>query len=482
MTRGAPLALIALIGLPAAASAQEACGPLKIVNIVRMIPTLTGDADIVPVVLGGKPRRFLLDTGGYYSQISRPLANELGLTIRQGRSQLFDVTGNLSQDQVVVPQLTVGEITEPDARMMVSPSQTDGLDGILAADRLAKYDAELDFSTDTLNLFSPDHCPGHVVYWTAPAVAVVPITLQRSRPSPLSRLEGGSEPIGLHILVPVTLDGHEIKALIDTGAATTSLRMDDATHMYGLTLGSPDTPEKNNLNGDASLKTYSHLFKSLSFGAVTVENARLTIIPNAMGRNIIPTQLVGDRTKTERDLVNTPELIIGMDVLRRLRIYFAFREEKMYISPSSAPPVGTLAQTYSREFLTAMLARLDSLVAAGPGDASVLNDRCFWRGIAKTDLDGALADCDKSLTLEPGTAATLDSRAFVLFQQGKYQDALAGYNAALAADPHLAPALLMRGYTRGMLGDASGKEADLASAQAADPNVQAEFKRIGVSE
>jgi len=48
-----------------------------------MIPTLSGDADIVPVVIGGKPRSFLLDTGGYLSQISRPLAQELNLSFRQ---------------------------------------------------------------------------------------------------------------------------------------------------------------------------------------------------------------------------------------------------------------------------------------------------------------------------------------------------------------------------------------------------------------
>jgi hypothetical protein len=33
-----------------------------------------------------------------------------------------------------------------------------------------------------------------------------------------------------------------------------------------------------------------------------------------------------------------------------------------------------------------------------------------------------------------------------------------------------------------MLGDPSGKEADVASARAADPNVQAEFKRIGIED
>ncbi|HWY61633.1 MAG TPA: aspartyl protease family protein [Rhizomicrobium sp.] len=481
-----------------AARAQESCGPLKIVDIVHMIPTLTGDADIVPIVIGGKPRNFLLDTGGYLSQISRPLARELNLSIRQGNSQLYDAVGNISRDQANVADFGLGEITDKDVSLIVSSSlgsaETRGIEGLLAPDRLTRYDAELDFSTDTLNLFSPDHCPGHVVYWSAPAVAAVPVTLEQMRftrdgretnilretpiaPSALTALQSQ----GFHIFVPVTLDGQEIKALIDTGATNTALRMDIAQRRYGLVMGSEGTPGIGNLNGEAGLKIYSHLFKSLSFGDVIVSNPHLTIIPNAMGRNGDLTPLAADRTKTERDLVNAPELIIGMDVLRRLRIYFAFQEGKMYVSPSSAPQLGAV-QPYGPEFQAAMLKRLDTIIAASPDDASALNDRCFWRGIAKSDLDGALADCDKSLKLEPGVPATLDSRAFVLFQQEKYQDAVKGYDAALQADAHQAPSLFMRGLAKGKLGDTSGKDADIAAATKDDPSVPAEFKRIGIED
>jgi predicted aspartyl protease len=493
------LAVLALVAVTLPADAEEVCGPLKIVNIIHMIPTLSGDADIVPVVIGGKPRSFLLDTGGYLSQISRPLAKELNLSVQQQRQELYDAVGNISRDAVRVPEFSLGENSERDVALMVSPSlgnsDTKGVDGILAPDRLAKNDAELDFSTDTLNLFSPDHCPGHVVYWSAPAVAVVPITLGQFRFSrdgresnvlqevPIARpTEDPSNPQGFHIIVPVTLDGQQIKALLDTGANGTALRKDIAEQRFGLVMGEPGTPVNGDLNGQVSLKTYSHLFKSLSFGDVTVANPRLTIIPNAVGRNADRTPLVADRAKTERDLINGPELTIGMDVLRRLRLYIAFQEGKMYVSPSSAPPEGVGTRPYSKEFLAAMLERLDTLVAASPNDAGNLNDRCFWRGIAKTDLDGALADCDKSLALEPGTAAVLDSRAFVLFQQGKYPEALAGYNAALAADSKQAPSLMMRGLTKGKLGDSAGETADIAAAKADDPTIEAQFKRIGIEE
>jgi hypothetical protein len=73
---------------------------------------------------------------------------------------------------------------------------------------------------------------------------------------------------------------------------------------------------------------------------VTVNNPELTLIPNAVGRNMDKAQLVGDRTKSEKDLLNIQEMIIGMDVLRKLHMYAALSEQKMYVSqaaPAAAP-------------------------------------------------------------------------------------------------------------------------------------------------
>jgi predicted aspartyl protease len=314
---------IAALGvlLPGAAQAAD-CTALKIVDRIQMVRTTSGaDEDLLPVLINGQPQKFLFDTGGERTQISRAAATALNLPIMQGNFEMMDVTGKVSRDAASAQAFQLGRMRGKDVSMPINPGlQGRAFDGIVALEVLRTSDIDVDFGTDTMNMFSTDHCDGAVVYWKAPAVAVVPIVWH-----------------GYHMSIPVTLDGHEVRAYIDTGASNTALFMDTAKGVYNLTMGDADTPETGKLNGDEMLKTYGHVFKSLSFGSITVNNPHINIIPKAMGRDLSRAQLVSSRAKTEKDLIDVPDLIIGMNVLRKLHIYIAMKENKMYITDASAP-------------------------------------------------------------------------------------------------------------------------------------------------
>ena len=49
-----------------------------------------------------------------------------------------------------------------------------------------------------------------------------------------------------------------------------------------------------------------------------------------------------------------------------------------------------------------------------------------------------------------------------------------------AAGPILASSLLMRGMTKGKLGDAAGKDKDVAAAQALDANIITRYRNFGI--
>jgi hypothetical protein len=251
--------------------------------------------------------------------VARPAAEELKLPVRQGNIQMYDVAGNISRDQATIHELIIGHMRGTDRTLPVNPGGLP-VDGIVAVDYLYTFDADVDFSSNTLRIFDQGHCPGQVVYWTSPAnVGNVPISMD-----------------GFHMIVPVVLDGKPERAVIDTGATYSTITIPEAHRLFDLTPGDADTPERGTVNNDPTLKTYSHDFKSLTIGDIAVINPKLILIPNAMGRNADRSQYVGDRTKSDRTEINVNDMIIGMDVLRKLHFYIAFGEHKMYVSQASA--------------------------------------------------------------------------------------------------------------------------------------------------
>ncbi len=431
--------LLAPLLIMATAAWADDCKPLQEINSVQLIPLGGGIQNFVPASMNGTTKYLLFDTGSFISMVEALAAADLKLPIRivSGSEQL--VTGNPSHSLATIGELGIGRLKASRAQMFVMPAQLVQA-GTFGMDFLVHYDVDVDFGTDTLNFFSQDHCPGKVNYWGATDVAVVAMDADAKQHN--------------KIKVPATLDGHEVQAVLDTGTTTTTLRADLAEKLYGLTLGSPDTPEHGVVNGDRSHKAYRHRFTSLAFGDIAVTNPQVLITSSKS---------------------NFPELIIGMDVLRRLHIYAAFGERKLYVSAASTPtPEARLANT-RRGFLV-LIEQASQTLHAKPDDAPTLNNRCYMRAEVKTDLDGALADCDQSLKLRPGDAQTLDSRAFVLYQQGKYQDAAAAYDTALAADAKLAQSLFMRGHAKGRLGDAAGMAADIAAAKSLKADVENAFR------
>ena len=322
------IAVLLAVLLPSAAYAAD-CGKLKPLTLIHMTRFGDGLQERIPVTINGTVKSFVFDTGAFFTQVSRPVVEELKLPVRQGRIQMFDLAGNISRDQASIHEFIVGNMHGADQVLQVMPNPL-SIDGLFAIDFFYQTDIDLDFGSDTLILFSPDHCAGQVIYWTSPAsVGVVPITMD-----------------GYHITVPVMLDGKEERATIDTGATGSTITIDEAKRLFDINVGDADTPQKGVLNGDATLKTYSHQFKALAFGDVAVNNPNLTVIPNAVGRNADRTALVSSRAQSEKTQMNASvaDMIIGMDVLRKLHVYIAFAEKKLYVSQVSNAPAAPVTQ------------------------------------------------------------------------------------------------------------------------------------------
>ena len=120
----------------------------------------------------------------------------------------------------------------------------------------------------------------------------------------------------------------------------------------------------------------------------------------------------------------------------------------------------------------------DKAIALIPDNWIAWDGRCWLRAIVGQDLDGALADCERALQMRPDAANTLNTRGFVLFRQGHYQDAIANYNDSILRDPNVASSYYVRGLARKANGEDAGD--DLAKALSLEPAIRQRYEGYGI--
>ncbi len=275
----------------------------------------------IPVQINGTPGIFLVDTGGVYSEISSNAADASQLARRSITSglELYAAGGQQLKQYVRVDTLEFGGLRAHGVSLVVKPSTTGRADlfqGTLAPDFLTNFDLDFDFAGKTLNLFSPDHCKGRVVYWTT-----------RFGTIPFSQTVADH-----HIRVQVTLDGHELTAIVDTGASFTLLRANAARMNFGLGADSHDMEPIPGATPNGFIQ-YRHRFTSLSVGDVVVTNPLIAILPDAEEA----TFWRNHTNKVDHDPFYGPNfhpepLILGMDVLHQLHLYVAYGERTLYVT------------------------------------------------------------------------------------------------------------------------------------------------------
>ena len=286
----------------------------------------------VPVAIEGKEKLMLLDTGGGFSEITSQVADELGLQRRKLGFILIDLSDETSDEAADVSSFSIGQLNTKSIEFVVAPEKKlfgddDRFAGIIGPNILKLYDVDIDFGAPKLALLSPDHCEGKVVYWPASAVAVVPFRL----------LKNG------HIVMTVHLEGKNVTAMLDTGAAGTTLTIPVAESDFGLKLGSQEAPPVGQMHDRPGAEVYAHKFKSLDFNGIAVSNLDVEIIPDFLKDKYGKGPEIGTRLREPSDIAEFPDMLIGMNVLRHLHVYIAYKEQKLYITPAGLPSPSSAA-------------------------------------------------------------------------------------------------------------------------------------------
>ena len=301
------IALIASLACTLPAHAQQ-CTPLQRAFDLDLIPIPGTSRFALPVTVNGVPKRFVLSTREFSSRLSRQTVTDMNLRPRtQGR--MLSAQGTVSNAQLVSVDLQIG-LVKADGQEMVVMEDSGPVDGMFGPNLMQRYDFEFDFAGRKLSYFLTDHCEGRVVHWTTTPHAVVPFTGWTTGSAQRS------------MTIPVTIDGHDIRAEIDTSLAQSVMDADTANSLFSVT---PDS------EGAVPQGT----FKQLQIGGLNIPNPRLRVEPDLIGSRTRDALQANSRVQRRTDNF-LPSLRLGMDILSRLHLYLAAKEGKLYLTPASA--------------------------------------------------------------------------------------------------------------------------------------------------
>ncbi|MBI3677940.1 MAG: aspartyl protease family protein [Proteobacteria bacterium] len=286
------------------ASAVEQCD-LKQAASLDM-NTEPGGTISVPVTINNLPVLMLADTGSIESSITEDIADQLALRRSPAFLPMEMAGGVLFTQQAQADSFRIGTLNAAQFKLYVVPRGILGnnYSGLLGPDIMSNYDIEIDFAGSKFNIFSQDHCPGRVVYWTRGGYAEVPMTVDTD----------------WHITVPVKLDGADLNAVVDTGAEHTFMTMATAKRVLGITENDPriEKLESISLNGAKRTDAFRYPFQSLTFKDISVQNPNVVIVQDSGMKE------------------GMPDIVLGVSVLRQLHVYIAYKEQKLYLTAAEA--------------------------------------------------------------------------------------------------------------------------------------------------
>jgi len=282
---------------------------------------------VAPITLDGVDKKFLFNTMGVVNQVSRATAEQLHLNEHFSRYHIADPRKHDTNSFVQVGDVTFGQAKTKEIQFEITPDPAAGVttpfDGVISAGIFTHDDMDMDFGAERLNFFSADHCEGRVVYWPHQVLAVVPMTMEQG-----------------HIDIPVTLDGHPMRATLNTAASRTILNLQRAQEIMGFSPDAASPPGK--LKDNPENKIYPRRFTNLSFEGVAVANpvivVRSIVYGGGRGTDSPGDDFVlGSRAEYKDDIVNrmSADMNIGMDVLKHLHIYVATSEGKLYVTEAT---------------------------------------------------------------------------------------------------------------------------------------------------
>lgn len=182
-----------------------------------------------------------------------------------------------------------------DKNTPTKPIEKDG--GVLGLNLLTRYDLEIDNAGKAISLFHEDHCSGAGVHWSDEALT---LTIDRRRPEKYLGTEVRAKDYENQIVFPIAravVGGKEASVLFDTSSARTTVDTFFAKDHLDVNPAPP----------------FKHTFKTFTVSGITFDNMTADLVR-----------------------LNQVDVVLGMNELKKLRLYFAFKDGMIHVTAADA--------------------------------------------------------------------------------------------------------------------------------------------------
>jgi predicted aspartyl protease len=301
---------LVIVVLLLGAQAQAACVTRRVASVPI---TLWRNQLLLQVGVNGSPEMMALDTGAGISVVSAETAGRLN--IPHDFDHHAEVSGAGGAESVLfIGQIDTLDLGEARFSRLALPItdfperdwNNHPLAGLLGADILSRFDVDIDIPGGHLGLWRETGCDTAPPPWDANAD---PIAVDIDS--------------GHHITVPIKVDGVHLSALLDTGAGGFLL-----TLRAGMRAGATDDALESDreIHGTGvNNRPWSgrlHRFGVVQFGTARFNHVYAELLPST---NI-----------ARYDALIGADGLIGMTLLRNMRLWISYRTNSLYMQQSAA--------------------------------------------------------------------------------------------------------------------------------------------------
>lgn len=283
-----------------------------VVEAAATVPlTVSGGTIEVPVEVNGMTVSMILDTGTSRSIITPDAVQRLNIARDAWvGSTLMGVGGigtverppnadprSLSLGGVPLVRRTLSHDTSLAVGSLPRGRAGDhAIDGFLGRDFLSVFDLDLDIAGRRLILYRVSGCSGRFLPWES-TYAMIPSSFV---------VQDG-------LIVPVTLDGTPLRALVDSGAAGSFVAAPGMFRLGSRLAGLADDPAAQISGLGPRIRTaHRHRFGSLRVGDETIPSPVLWVEPIR--------------------LQPTADMLLGTDWLRRHRVWISYQTRQLFVA------------------------------------------------------------------------------------------------------------------------------------------------------